>query len=219
MNRKNTLATLLAQGRLDEIASAAGADPGILMALIRFLYDADSLTRWRASDAMGRVAARILPGDPTRVERVLQRLVWALSDESGMTAWGAAQAIGEIARCDEGLAREYLPLLVSYLAEEQVAVGTDVLVHGVLHALGRVAERFPHLGRRAAPALRSRLADRDPTTRALAAWALGRTRSVVSAAELEPLLGDGAEAERYVDGRLVRATVAEVAAEALGGVR
>ncbi len=219
MSFKQDLIKIVEQGNLDEIAALAEESSSVPTVLMSRLFAAEARTRWRAADAMGRACEVIGRRDPSKVRHVLQRLVWALNDESGTTGWGVPQAIGEVIRSDVGLAREFAPLLVAYLEHEDVAVGTDVLVHGVIYALGRIGERWPEVVRDGIPAMRARLGDGDATTRGLAAWALGRAGARDARAQVEALSGDGAQAERYEGGELVRAEVGVMAREALAGLR
>jgi len=216
---RKDIATLIEAGRLDEIASLAERSSSVPTILMSRLYDADALSRWRAADAMGRACAVVARRDPAKVRQVLQRLVWALNDESGTTGWGVPQAIGEIICRDPELAGEFAPMLIAYLQHEDVAVGTDVLVHGVLHAIGRAAERDADLVRPAVPALQSLLADTNATTRGLAAWALGRIHATEASMHVQALLEDAAPAELYQAGELVRTDVATLAREALAALR
>jgi len=216
---RKDIATLIEAGRLDEIASLAERSSSVPTILMSRLYDANTIARWRAADAMGRACAVLAQREPDKVRQVLQRLVWALNDESGTTGWGVPQAIGEIICRDSALAREFAPMLVAYLQDEHVAVGTDVLVHGVVHAIGRAAERDADLVRPAVPALQSLLADTNATTRGLAAWALGRIRAKEASRHLQALLQDAAPAELYEAGELVRTDVATLARQALAALR
>lgn len=219
MSLRKDIATLIEAGRLDEIASLAERSSSVPTILMSRLYDANAVARWRAADAMGRACAILAQRAPDKVRQVLQRLVWALNDESGTTGWGVPQAIGEIICRDSALAREFAPMLVAYLQDEDVAVGTDVLVHGVVHAIGRAAERDADIVRPAVPALQSLLADPNATTRGLAAWALGRIRAKEASPHVQALLQDAAPAELYQAGELVRTDVATLASQALAALR
>lgn len=215
MSLRKDIAKLVEAGSLDQIAALAQESSAVPTMLMSRLYAADALTRWRAADAMGRSCALIWKRDPAKVRQLLQRLIWALNDESGTTGWGVPQAIGEVIRTDEDLAKEFAPMLVAYLHDDDVAVGTDVLVHGVVHALGRTGERYEDAVRRAEPALMARLADENATTRGLAAWALGRMRATGASDAVRALCEDAAAAERYDAGELVHTNVAAMAQEAL----
>ncbi|HNS95968.1 MAG TPA: HEAT repeat domain-containing protein [Polyangiaceae bacterium] len=219
MSLRKKVANLLAQGQLDEIAALTDTTPTVASAVTSRLYDADALARFRAADALGRVAARIITSHRVSVEQLLHKLAWALNEESGATAWGAPHAMGEIARIDPTLASQYQPLLLSYLDDEEVYLGTDIMVHGVVWALGRVGERFPELGAAAVPALLKRLQDPDDSTRALSVEALGR---IGDGRAKEPLLaqtGDETRVERYLDGQMVPVSIKTLAVAALERLR
>ncbi len=219
VNLRRQVAKLLADGQLDEIAALSETSPNVVSAVVSRLYEADTLARFRAADALGRVASRVVIKDRTGVEQLLRKLAWSLNEESGATAWGAPHAIGEVARVDAGWASQYHPLLLSYLDDPEVYLGTDVLVHGVVWALGRLGERYPELGMTSVGALVRRLEDADERTRGLAAEALGRVGDAGAKDSLLRLVEDGTEVERYVDGQMVRATVGVIARAALERLR
>lgn len=210
---------MIESGSLDDVAAAAEASSSVPTLLMSRLYSAEALTRWRAAEAMGRACEVVGRREPGKVRQVLQRLVWALNDESGTTGWGVPQAIGEVIRTDRALAQEFAPMLIAYLEDEDVAVGTGVLVHGVVHALGRIGERHEDAVKPSVPALRALLGDSDATTRGLAVWALGKLRAADAAEPIARMCGDDAVAQRYEAGQVVTTTVGEIAKEALAALR
>lgn len=209
---------MLDEGRLDEIAALSDESPNVVSAVVSRLYAADALTRFRAADALGRVASRLIATRRGRVEELLKKLAWSLNEESGATAWGAPHAIGEVARCDSELAREYTPLLVSYLNHDETYLETDIMVHGVVHALGRVCAKYPEMGSLATESLIPLVRDDDAITRMLAAWALGCTGDGRAREPLAQVTGDATPVERYVDGRMESTDVGTVAREALASL-
>ncbi len=219
MNLRRQVAKLLAEGRLDEIAALSETSPNVVSAVVSRLYEADTLARFRAADALGRVSARVMGKDRAAVEQLLRKLAWSLNEESGATAWGAPHAIGEVARCDATWASQYHPLLLSYLDHAEVYLGTDILVHGVVWGLGRVGERYPEIGATSVGALVGRLGDEDAMTRGLAVEALGRVGDAGAKEPLLSLVEDGTEVERYVEGQMVRATVGGIARAGLERLR
>jgi hypothetical protein len=207
---------LLQANRLDEIEAMADTTRGLTSALLSRLYQADACDRWRAAEAVGRVAGRLWARQPGQVERLLAKLVWALNDESGATGWGVPQALGEVVRNDAKLARDYLPLLQSYLDSEDIGLGTDILVHGTVYAIGRVGEAHPELAGTAGAKLERLLHTSDATTRGLAAWALGR----MQAPGAWPLLvgrltEDDAAVQLYEGGNMRETTVGQIAHQTL----
>lgn len=219
VSARRIVAERLRQGQLDELAALAEAEPGAVTTLVRGLYQPDAETRSRAADVLGRAAARMLPAQRARVERLLNRLVWALNDESGTTGWGVPQAIGEVVRNDVDLCRVHGPLLAAWLGEEDVEVGDRLMVQGVIHALGRAGERAPDAVAAAIPFLRQRLGDSDATTRGLAVRTLGQLRVRDAFANVEALRADASVAAVYGDGQLINCTVGALALESLAFLR
>lgn len=213
---RREVAKRLADGRLDEIAAMSDESKNVISAVVSRLYEADALLRWRAADALGRVTSRVAQRDPGAIRELLKKLAWSLNEESGATAWGAPQAIGEVTRRDPELSKEYYPLLISYLHHDEVYLETDILVHGVLHSLGRLAEGRDGLGVNAVEPLMGLLRDGDATTRGMAVWALGRIGDGRAREALSGMVGDEARLERYEDGEMVETTVGELAREGLG---
>ncbi len=104
-----------------------------LRVLSSFLYDDDSLLRWRAIEALGKTAAIEAKTDLESVRRLLRRFFWMMNDESGNFCRYAPEAIGEILRNVPGLISEYGSLLSPFLVEEPFESGTRT-------AIARVAE-------------------------------------------------------------------------------
>ena len=219
MSLRRKVAKLLAEGRLDDIAALSDEYINVVSAVVSRLYEADALARFRAADALGRVSARIMQRDRGPIDQLLKKLSWSLNEESGATAWGAPHAIGEVARCDAGWAADYYPLLISYLDHDETYLETDILVHGVVYALGRVGERFPELGETAVDRLVPRLRDNDVMTRGLAIWALGCIGDGKAKEPLLELADDSTEVERYVDGDMESTTLGTLAQAALESLR
>ena len=68
-----------------------------------------------------------------------------LNDESGGIGWGAPEAMGEITAENEILAREYHPILVSYIDEKGNPLENHLLERGVMWGIGRLAQKSPEL--------------------------------------------------------------------------
>ena len=156
----------------------------IASALIGLLVDLDEQIKWRAVTALGRVGRRLYLQDPERLRKVIRQLIWNLNEESGGIGWGMAEAFGEILAAVPEVREEYLPLLVSYLAEEACRPGNPELIKGVVWALGRVKTREPGLGDKVYPFLLALLKDPDPALKGLSAWALGEIRAPESPVNL-----------------------------------
>ena len=190
----------------------------VINPLFSFLLNRDEETRWRAITAMGAVVAHLAEKDMESARVVMRRLMWSLNDESGGIGWGAPEAMGEIIASHEGLAKEYVSVLISYVREDGNFLEYEALQRGAVWGVGRVAQARPELVRDAVPHLVLFLESPDATVRGLAAWTLGLLAAEAARPQLEELLGDEAEITLYVDDRLVVQSVGALAGEALAGI-
>ncbi|MEW6758302.1 MAG: DVU0298 family protein [Acidobacteriota bacterium] len=94
----------------------------LLRQLVQFLQRPDALLRWRAVEALGRVAAVLPPSDPSLAE-TLRGLFWMMNDESGNLCRMAPEAIGEILSARPDLRPAFSPLLPQFLHEEPFEPG------------------------------------------------------------------------------------------------
>lgn len=183
--------------------------------LLSFLCSADEKVKWRAVTAVGIVVAKLAAEDLEAARVIVRRLIWSLNDESGGIGWGAPEAMGEIMAVHEGLGKEYVHILVSYIREDGNPLENDLLERGVLWGLGRIARVRPHLVRAYASSFLPYLSSKDPVHRGLAAWALGFLDIAACRHCLEPLLKDVSELLIFEDDALVRTSVSELAGRAL----
>jgi methylated-DNA-[protein]-cysteine S-methyltransferase len=95
---KKHLRDLLEHRDFNGLADVAGRKRRILGSLISHMFDPDPLIGWRAVEATGVAARRIVEDDPDYVREHLRRLYWLLSDESGGVCWRAPEAMAEIVR-------------------------------------------------------------------------------------------------------------------------
>ena len=106
--------------------------------LFGLLYHCDLQVRWFAVAAMGEVVSRLADREPESARVVMRRLMWNLNDESGGMGWGSPEAMGEIMARHPVLAREYAPILISYLNPDGNFLEHEGLQEGVLWAVGRL---------------------------------------------------------------------------------
>jgi hypothetical protein len=215
------LAQLLRDNALHTLAARADNETALVTHLVRSLYHPDAELRWRAADVLGKASAGWFSSHPARVERLLQRLAWALNDESGTVGWGVPQAIGEIVLHQQAACDRYGSLLASWLGDKEVEVGNELMVHGVIYALGRVAAHHPGSVQSALPHLLEKLRAVDATTRALAACTLGVLGPVAAGdphgivVELHALISDAGQVDLYDSGSLRPTTVGATACRAI----
>lgn len=187
--------------------------------LISFFYHPEPIVRWRAISAVGAVTAALAETEPESARVIMRRLMWHLNDESGGIGWGAPEAMADAMARSPRLAAEFHRILVSYILPDGNFLEHGLLQHGVLWAVGRLAETRPPLVAGAADALAPFLSSADPVHRGLAARAAGLIGPGNLAAAIEALTEDPARVPLYVDLHLHEVEVGELAREALVQLR
>lgn len=210
---------LLGQDDFDQALDELCRLPGrrVINPLFSFLCHIDQKIKWRAVTAMGVIVANLAEKDMESARVIMRRLMWMLNDESGGIGWGAPEAMAEIMACHEGLAKEYVHILVSYMREDANFLEHEILQRGVVWGVGRLAQTCPRLlqSKNAIQCLQPYLDSKDATVRGLAAWAMGLLGANTSRAKIEGLLGDNAAVEIYLNRKLIVWHVNDLAEEAL----
>jgi hypothetical protein len=168
--------------------------------LFALLCSMEPQVRWRAITAMGAVVANLAPRDMESARVIMRRMIWNLNDESGGIGWGLPEAMGEVMARHEGLAREYVNILLSYIRADGNFLEHEPLQRGVLWGLGRLAQTRPELLQQAVPHLQPFLSSEDATLRGLAAWSMGLLTAGQDAPGLEVLKSDDTEVALYLNG-------------------
>jgi len=217
---------LLAAPDLEAIeAELAQMEPkAVVNALFSGICRSEELVRWHAITAMGTVVARLSDTDLEEGRIVMRRLLWSLNDESGGIGWGAPESMAEIMSCHQGLAQEYVHMLISYMREDGEEIWQDgnyleheILQRGLLWGAGRLAVSRKQLVLKKGmledipPYLNSA----DAAVRGLAARAMGLLGTAVHLDRLQQLQRDDAPVRLYEDGILSTVSVAELAEQAL----
>ena len=169
---------------------------------------------------MGFIVSTIASKDMESARIVMRRLMWSLNDESGGIGWGAPEAMGEIMACHEGLANEFVHILVSYIREDGNFIEYELLQRGVLWGIGRLAQVMPDIlrQRNIEHMLLLHLTSSDPIIRALAVWTIGLIGIEESRPRVQTLLTDNTKVQIYFNRNLVIRTIAKIAEEALAQV-
>ena len=211
---KKHLRELLDTERIEEIVDLAGRQRRVLGTLLSLTFDAEPLIAWRAVEAMGAAAARVADDDPEYVREHLRRLRWLISDESGGICWHAPEAMAEIIRRRPAMFADHVPVVVYLLRvmEEEDLVRFRA---GILWAIGRLGDVAARDIDAVLPAIAECLDDSDPQVRGMAVWCLAQFRRTEPLQARRDLLADEGTVELYLDGRLVRRTVAELMCQAL----
>jgi hypothetical protein len=185
--------------------------------LFSFLCSLDEKLKWRAVTAMGEVVARLAENDMESARVIMRRFMWHLNDESGGIGWGCPEAMGEIMARNEKLADEFWCILTSYMQRDGNYLEHPTLQRGVLWGVGRLAHARPQLIKDSAGLnLLTYMQADDPFLRGLSAWAAAALRDEKTETLLAGLTEDNAELTIFLDGHLVRRSVAELAKYALG---
>lgn len=190
--------------------------------LFGLLLDRDEEVRWRAVEAFGLTAARLADQRLESARVLMRSCMWHLNEESGNLGWGVPESMAMSLVHHPVLAREYAPILCSYIYNEEKLDGNyldhDLLRRGVYWGLARLAEARPEAVDRARRFLVAALHEEDPGNRGLAAWALGFLREPSALPRLVELAGDTTAFPLFRDGRLTTVTVGQLASEAAAGI-
>ncbi len=223
---KKQVRKILAQPDLDKLLDDLHQFPEkeLINALFFSLYGTDELISRHAVSAMGEAIARLAHQEMEEARIIMRRLLWSLNDESGGIGWGAPESMAEAMYHHDGLAREYIHMLVSYTREDGEEEWQDgnyleheALQRGLLWGIGRLARK------RRAGLIENGILDSlppyaestDAVIRGLTAWALGRLGAAETAATIKNLADDPATLRLYHHGAIVTTSVGELARRAL----
>ena len=195
--------------------------PKTLNHLFSALCSEDEEIKWHAVTAMGFGVADLAERDLEAARNILRRMVWSLNEESGGIGWGLPEAMGEILARNEGLAREFAPLLVSYLQPGGNFLDFEPLLRGALWAVARLAESHPQILQtlEADSCLLAFLSSPDAPARGYAILALGRIGKKESLLGLKAYLHDETEIPIYENQEFRRVRISQLARKALLAVQ
>ena len=179
--------------------------------LFSFFYNSDELIKWRAVTAMGAVVSNLADHDMESARVIMRRLIWNLNDESGGIGWGSPEAMGEIMARHGRLAGEYHKILISYIMPDGNYIEHEILQRGVLWGVGRLAHARPQLVEDSVLFLLPYMESEDANLRGLAAWTAGLFDSNTTRMLLKRLENDQAALTIYLNGKLEKFTVAQLA--------
>jgi hypothetical protein len=214
---KKEIRKLLLQQDLESGLAQIGRIPArkVINPLFSFLCSLDELLKWRAVTAMGEVVDRLADTEMESARVIMRRYIWQLNDESGGIGWGCPEAMGEIMARNENIAEEFWCILISYIRPDGNFLEHEVLQRGVLWGVGRLAHARPQLLKTSVDYLHPYMQTDDPHLRGLAAWAAGALRNMHTEVILNQLKNDRAKLSIFLEGHLMRCSVAELAEKAL----
>ena len=215
---KREVFVLLREENFDQALESMRSIPGrrLINPLFSFLCSMDPQIRWRAIKSIGEVVTNIARDDMESARVIMRRMIWNLNDESGGIGWGLPEAMGEVMARHEGLAKEYVNILLSYIRADGNFLEHEPLQRGVLWGLGRLAQTRPELLHQALPHLEPFLSSEDATLRGLAAWTVGFLSAGQDAPDLEALKSDDTEVTLFLNGTERKYRIGELAKKAMG---
>lgn len=214
---KQTVTAALEAEDYETILTLAFQSRKILSVLIRLAYEKETLTGWRAINAIGKVASVFVRSNYDFLRETIRKLLWSLSDESGGIGWAAPEILGEIVSADPEKLSDIIPLITEvYYIEEKV------FRPGVLYALKRIAETNPGSVVPYQNVVMDGLGDQEPLARLYAlnlldllnAYILPENRERIRS-RIGSLLQDRAEAWVYRNGGFDDLVVGDYAKEVL----
>ena len=183
--------------------------------LFGYFCDLDETVKWHAVTAAGALVADLAQSDTESARVVIRRFIWNLNDESGGIGWGCPEAMGEIMARNKNLAGEFWRILISYIRPDGNYLEHEGLQRGALWGVGRLAQARPQLLETSVDYLHPYMQTGDPYLRGLAAWAAGALRNKNTEVLLNALKKDSARLSIFLDGQLIRCSVAELAQKSL----
>ena len=187
----------------------------VINPLFSCLCSTEPQIKWRAVTALGAVVADLAEHDMESARVVMRRMIWNLNDESGGIGWGLPETMGEVMARHEGLAREYVMILQSYIRTDGNFLEHEPLQCGVLWGLGRLAQERPELVKTSIPHVQPFLSSENAVLRGLAVWTLGFLGGDDVDAVLADLERDDTEVTLFLNGTERRYRINELVRKAL----
>jgi hypothetical protein len=216
---KHVVLDLLKSGELfQRLGGLKGANERrVLNVLFSTLISQEEEIKWRSVTAIGTLVAELAEKDMESARNMMRRLMWSLNDESGGIGWGAPECMGEIMARHEGMANDYVHILISYTRKDGNFLDYEPLQRGLVWGIGRLSQVRPHLVRSAngIRPLLPHLDSGDATIKGLTAWTLGLLAAAEARSGLENLVREHKEIKLYQDGHLHTRLVSDLAREAL----
>jgi len=204
---KQEVEDLIRNYDLQPLLDMAAQDKRILRDVKRLLYSAEKLFRWRAAEALGKIAAVIVQKDPGAISKLLQGLFTSVSDTAA-SSWGSVDAIGEIISALPDHFFGFLPQLVQISRDPS-------LLPEVLRAMGKIGETRPDLLRRFSYPMIPLLRNPDSGVRGYAAILLGQLKAYEAKEDLIKLKEDMTAIDIYRTGQIEKITLHQLATESL----
>lgn len=225
--KKNVL--LILQGnKLDEIFEKISPhDPQrLLNPLFSALCHPEEKVRWHAVLCFGRVVTSIAEHNIESARIVMRRFLWSLNDESGGIGWGVPEAMAEVMCHCCPLRKEYLHMLVSYMREDGEELFQDgnylelpMLQRGLLWGIGQLCKyhREEMLDLQVIDDVAAYLDSKDFHVQGQALCCLEHLGAAISRNKIDALLSNTQEVSLFVDYRMEKYTIGQLANRLLTG--
>jgi hypothetical protein len=160
-DRKAFVRKLLLNRELDSFLSWTHEHRDASRILNYLLFDSEELVRWRAIEAVGKMADLKAAANLEGVREIIRRMLWAMNDESGNSFWHAPEVIGEVLANVPRLTSEFVPTIPSLMKLEPYG-------RGVHWAMARIAGVTPDAFENFSGALIRSMGEADPFVRGYA---------------------------------------------------
>lgn len=205
---KKIIKELVESEDIDGLVAFCFDDKKTLRLMQRLLYAPVEETRWKVAFVIGRVCSRISTREPGPVSELLHRLFEACSD-SAATPWGMVETIGYVISLRTDIFGAFTRHLLNYIGDPSTQNQT-------LWAMAEIAKERPDLIRDTPfYNLFHFLQHPEAQVRGQVARLMGYIKATEVTMQLMEIHTDTEEFCYCVDGKLVTATVAEAAREAL----
>ncbi|BHH84322.1 DVU0298 family protein [Desulforhopalus sp. 52FAK] len=211
-SNKRLVKQLVEAGDIDTLVGLCLDDKKTLRLMQRLLYDPDDAKRWHIAYMIGKVCERVATRDPGSVSELLHRLFEACSD-SAATPWGMVETIGYVVSLRPDIFGAFARHLLNY-------VGEPSTINQTIWGLAEIAGDRPDLIRKTPfYNLFHFLKHPEAQVRGQVVRLLGRIKATEASIQLMELVNDNSEFLYCDEGKLVSATVAEVAAVAIQAIQ
>ena len=189
----------------------------LITPLIRSFYKEDSIQRWLAITAFGKVVAKIAKEDMEQARIIMRRLMWSLNDESGGIGWGAPEAMAEAMANSKELANEYARILLSYVWEDGNFLEYLPLRRGALWGLYRLSKTQPDIFKniKASDIVGQYISDNDPISKALAMLAISYSGDRRFCEKIAQNISNKNSVTLFIDYDLKKISISDIAKKAL----
>ena len=208
---RQQLVQFLESNDLVSVVSLVKENRRMLSQLVRLAYNKETLTGWRAIEAIGAAARAIVSQEYAFLREMIRKLLWSLSDESGGIGWSAPEIIGEIVCSDPVRFQDIIPIISGIYDIEE-----EVFRPGILYALSRIGEEYPELILSQKDLAIRALSDHNPLVRYFGLEVISRIKSSLTPHDRDfvdtcigRLLNDKEEVWVYKENRFLNVQLAE----------